>query len=49
MMVAARSDAPLIRRLPKPRGRLPADAPTLHVRGVAYKGTIDTRTRPPER
>jgi len=24
-------------------------APTLHVRGVAYKGTIDTRTRPPER
>ena len=29
--------------------RLPADAPTLHVRGVAYKGTIETRTRPPER
>jgi hypothetical protein len=29
--------------------RLPADAPTVHVRGVAYKGTIDTRTRPPER
>src|SRR6185312_847410 len=25
--------------------RLPADAPTVHVRGVAYKGTIDTRTR----
>jgi hypothetical protein len=29
--------------------RLPADAPTVHVRGVAYKGTIETRTRPPER
>jgi hypothetical protein len=29
--------------------RLPHDAPTLHVRGIAYKGTIETRTKPPER
>jgi hypothetical protein len=29
--------------------RLPADALTVHVRGVAYKGTIETRTRPQER
>jgi hypothetical protein len=27
---------------------LPRDAPTVHVRGIAYKGTIETRTRPPE-
>jgi Domain of unknown function (DUF1707) len=26
--------------------RLPHDAPVLHVRGVAYKGTIETRTKP---
>jgi hypothetical protein len=29
--------------------RLPHDAPTVHVRGVAYKGTIEASTRPPER
>lgn len=29
--------------------RLPPDAPTVHVRGTAYKGTIETRTRPHER
>jgi hypothetical protein len=29
--------------------RLPHDAPTVHVRGTAYKGTIETRTRPQER
>jgi hypothetical protein len=28
--------------------RLPADAPVVHIRGLAYKGTIETRTRPPE-
>ncbi len=28
--------------------RLSHDAPTVHVRGVAYKGTIETSTRPPE-
>jgi hypothetical protein len=28
---------------------LPHDAPTVHVRGIAYKGTIETRTKPPER
>jgi Domain of unknown function (DUF1707) len=27
--------------------RLPHDAPVLHVRGVAYKGTIEISTRPP--
>jgi hypothetical protein len=27
---------------------LPHNAPTVHVRGIAYKGTIETRTRPPE-
>ena len=27
---------------------LPRDAPTVHVRGIAYKGTIETRTKPPE-
>ena len=26
---------------------LPPDAPVLHVRGVAYKGSIEIRTRPP--
>ncbi len=29
--------------------RLPHDAPTVHVRGIAYKGTIETRTKPTER
>jgi len=29
--------------------RLPHDAPTVHVRGIAYKGTIETRTKPSER
>jgi uncharacterized protein DUF1707 len=29
--------------------RLPHDAPTVHVRGIAYKGTIEVRTRPRER
>jgi hypothetical protein len=28
--------------------RLPHDAPTVHVRGLAYKGTIETRTKPRE-
>ena len=28
--------------------RLPQDAPAVQVRGVAYKGTIETRTRPRE-
>jgi hypothetical protein len=27
---------------------LPHNAPTVHVRGIAYKGMIETRTRPPE-
>lgn len=27
--------------------RLPADAPVVHVRGIAYKGTIEVSTRPP--
>ena len=27
--------------------QLPADAPVLHIRGIAYKGTIETSTRPP--
>jgi hypothetical protein len=26
-----------------------ADAPVIHVRGVAYKGTVEISTRPPER
>ncbi len=26
---------------------LPADAPVVHVRGIAYKGTIEVSTRPP--
>jgi hypothetical protein len=29
--------------------RLPHDAPTVHIRGIAYKGTIEARTRPQER
>jgi hypothetical protein len=28
---------------------LPPDAPVLHVRGVAYKGSIEISTRPPVR
>jgi hypothetical protein len=27
--------------------RLPRDAPVVHVRGIAYKGTIEVSTRPP--
>jgi uncharacterized protein DUF1707 len=27
--------------------RLPSDAPIVHVRGIAYKGTIEVSTRPP--
>ncbi len=32
-----------------PGYRLPADAPVIHIRGVAYKGTVEITTRPPER
>ena len=32
-----------------PGYQLPADAPVIHVRGVAYKGTVEIATRPPER
>jgi len=32
-----------------PGYRLPADAPVIHVRGIAYKGTVEISTRPPER
>jgi hypothetical protein len=32
-----------------PGYRLPVDAPMIHVRGVAYKGTVEITTRPPER
>jgi hypothetical protein len=32
-----------------PRYRLPADAPVIHVRGIAYKGTVEIATRPPQR
>jgi Domain of unknown function (DUF1707) len=32
-----------------PGYRLPNDAPVIHVRGVAYKGTVEVATRPPER
>jgi len=32
-----------------PGYRLPADAPVIHVRGIAYKGTVEIATRPPER
>ena len=28
---------------------LPRNAPVVHIRGIAYKGTIETRTRPPGR
>ena len=28
---------------------LPPDAPVVHVRGYAYKGTVEVRSRPPER
>ncbi|MFY9887147.1 MAG: DUF1707 domain-containing protein [Streptosporangiaceae bacterium] len=27
-------------------GRLPADAPVVHIRGIGYKGTVDVSTRP---
>jgi hypothetical protein len=27
--------------------QLPRDAPAVHIRGIAYKGTIETSTRPP--
>ena len=32
-----------------PAYRLPADAPVIHVRGIAYKGTVEIATRPPDR
>jgi len=32
-----------------PGYRLPVDAPVIHVRGIAYKGTVDIATRPPDR
>jgi hypothetical protein len=32
-----------------PGCRLPADAPVIHVRGLAYKGTVEITTRPPGR
>jgi hypothetical protein len=32
-----------------PGYRLPTDALVIHVRGVAYKGTVEITTRPPER
>jgi hypothetical protein len=32
-----------------PGYRLPADAPVIHVRGIAYKGAVEIATRPPER
>lgn len=32
-----------------PGYRLPTDAPMIHVRGVAYKGTVEITTRPPAR
>ncbi|MDX6338202.1 MAG: hypothetical protein QOG05_5542 [Streptosporangiaceae bacterium] len=31
-----------------PAAVLPADAPVLHVRGFAYKGTVEVRSTPPE-
>jgi Domain of unknown function (DUF1707) len=31
-----------------PGYRLPADAPVIHVRAFAYKGTVEVATRPPE-
>jgi len=32
-----------------PGYRLAADAPVIHVRGLAYKGAVEVTTRPPER
>ncbi len=32
-----------------PGYRLLVDAPVIHVRGIAYKGTVEITTRPPER
>jgi hypothetical protein len=32
-----------------PGYRLPVDAPVIHVRGIAYKGTVEITTRPPGR
>ena len=32
-----------------PGYRLPADAPVIHVRGIAYKGTVEIATRLPGR
>jgi hypothetical protein len=32
-----------------PGYRLPADAPVIHVRGIAYKGAVEITTRPPGR
>jgi len=29
--------------------RLAADAPVIHVRGLAYKGAVEITTRPPQR
>ncbi|HEX8008688.1 MAG TPA: hypothetical protein VF482_19925 [Trebonia sp.] len=28
--------------------RVPLEAPTVHIRGIAYRGTIEVSTRPPE-
>src|ERR1700689_593302 len=33
----------------EPGYRLPVEAPVFHVRGLAYEGTIEISTRPPER
>ena len=30
-------------------GVLPVAAPVIYVRGIAYKGTVEITTRPPER
>jgi len=27
--------------------KLPRDAPVVHIKGIAYKGTIEASTRPP--
>ena len=32
-----------------PGYRLANDAPVIHVRGIAYKGTVEIATRPPDR
>ena len=32
-----------------PGYRMSTDAPVIHVRGIAYKGTVEITTRPPER